>query len=159
MSAGWPLTGFAVFILPVCTDSEEQLPDKLLPPSASNLNPPAAPLKPSAWGGAPLAPAPPPPAHSLDLSANGPQQQIQNFEAEEQHMRNNALSKKRKQTEDNKDGSNGEQQQQQQQQQLLTHVSEGAVRVALPDCIGEVVVAGAGLAAGYYRLTHPLHLR
>ena len=154
MSAGWPLTGFAVCILPVCEESEEQLSDKLLPPSASNLNPPAAPLQPSAWGSAPLATAPPVSACSLDLSASGLQQQMPNLEADEQHIYNNAPAKKRKRIEDNKDGSDGEQ----QQQQLLNHASEDAIRVALSNCIGEVVVAGAGLAAGYYRLTHPLHL-
>ena len=70
------------------------------------------------------------------------------LEADEQHMCNNAHSKKRKRLDSNEDASHG------QQQQWRAHERVDVVSVLGPGHVGEVAVTGAGLAAGYYRSIH-----
>ncbi len=174
VSAGWPLTGFAVFILPVTKASETQQMDRHLPEPANNPPPSAfaSPRPPansprlpmdyttSCAGVSALAGSSSPSSavssvpsatdlhaspSSLDLVDNNPN--LWASHPQQQLMSTVVHIKKRKRSEED----SPEEQQQQWHQQQERHVTKAAVNLLSAGQIGEVVVTGVGLAADYYR--------
>ncbi len=176
VSAGWPLTGFAVFILLVTEASETHHMDRHLPepthnhPASASASPrpptnsprstlgnttsstgmsvPAGPSSPSsAVSGVPSATDLQALPSSVDLIDSNPKPLWAS------HPQQSTVThvKKRKWSEED---SLHEQQQQQWHEPQEGHVTKAAVNLVPAGQTGEVVVTGVGLAAAYYRSAH-----
>ncbi|DBA85609.1 TPA: hypothetical protein ACH3X1_005188 [Trebouxia sp. C0004] len=174
VSAGWPLTGFAVFILPVTKASEAQHTDRHLP-NPTNSHPPSAFASPRPPANSPrltfsnttsstVMSVPAGISSSSSAVSSVPSDTDLHASPSSLHVSNDdpnllashpqqqltfsvAHAKKRKWSE----VDSPDEQQQQQHQPQEGHTTKAAVNLLPAGQTGEVVVTGVGLAAGYYR--------